>query len=637
MKIKISILLILIGFTASAQWANFNPYGVQKSASGDSLRLVGSATGQYLNVPTTKMLRSAITASAYTAGYGMSLAGQQFRVDTNIVANLTKSNYYNNDAIQKIGNIYSYGKFSVAGNYSTMNRHSFDDYSIITSSTDQNLGYGVFDASTELRGTANNDHLIGYQARMINNSSITGNGFMGYYTRLVNNGNASHMQSISIGNVNNGSLNLSTGIIISQPYGSGTIGGNSGIIIQDMDKGSSSNYAIYTNKGVVRFGDQVIAASMIVDKKPTLAPEVVRLIDLANYFEKNGDNVVTGSTQFVRPVFGVPAINDDQFVVKSQLNSKLNTNNPTATGTLTTPQLRVTNFGGGVLYSDASGNINNVNVLPVSLGGTGVTASTGTGSVFVLNNAPTLINPQVGTQAVNDNSVKAASTAYADRAASNNVQNSLIPASGTKAASVDAVNVGLNTSANWKGESLAVTSKAVGDFIYYNGTNWINKQITATAPLSWNNTTGNMSFNDSAYAKLSGGNLFTGFQTFSNGSSQPIAGFSESGFLNSLQSNTLTTNVITYLPSDGGQLVNDTYTGKKQVLTASGNGSATTISIAHGMTGVTSSSWVSAIANNVASSGIQYVTVDASNVNIFYTVAPVSGTNNLLYSIEVKK
>ncbi|MES2593152.1 MAG: GDSL-type esterase/lipase family protein [Bacteroidota bacterium] len=77
-------------------------------------------------------------------------------------------------------------------------------------------------------------------------------------------------------------------------------------------------------------------------------------------------------------------------------------------------------------------------------------------------------------------------------------------------------------------------------------------------------------------------------------------------------------------------------TGYKQVRTASGSGVATTISIAHGLTGVTSSSYVSAIANNAASAGIQYVTVDATSVNIFYTVAPASGTNNLTYSIEIK-
>ncbi len=76
--------------------------------------------------------------------------------------------------------------------------------------------------------------------------------------------------------------------------------------------------------------------------------------------------------------------------------------------------------------------------------------------------------------------------------------------------------------------------------------------------------------------------------------------------------------------------------GSKQVRTASGSGVATTISIAHGLTSVTSSSYVSAIANNAASAGIQYVTVDATSVNIFYTVAPAIGTNNLTYSIEIK-
>lgn len=139
------------------------------------------------------------------------------------------------------------------------------------------------------------------------------------------------------------------------------------------------------------------------------------------------------------------------------------------------------------------------------------------------------------------------------------VQNSLSPSSTTLAPSVDAVNAGLNTSANWKGESLAVTSKAVGDFIYYNGTNWINKQITATAPLSWNNTTGNMSFNDSAYPKLSGGNSFTGVQNFTSGSVQLLSGFTDSGFINTLSAGTLTTNVSTYLPPNGGVIatIND--------------------------------------------------------------------------------
>lgn len=71
-------------------------------------------------------------------------------------------------------------------------------------------------------------------------------------------------------------------------------------------------------------------------------------------------------------------------------------------------------------------------------------------------------------------------------------------------------------------------------------------------------------------------------------------------------------------------------------LTASGTGSATTISIAHGITGVSSTSKVFVTPKNAASAGFQYVTTDATNVNIVYSVAPASGTNNLSYDVEIK-
>lgn len=70
--------------------------------------------------------------------------------------------------------------------------------------------------------------------------------------------------------------------------------------------------------------------------------------------------------------------------------------------------------------------------------------------------------------------------------------------------------------------------------------------------------------------------------------------------------------------------------------TASGNGSATTIVIPHGLTGVSSTSAVQVGARNAASAGISYWTSDATNINIVYTVAPASGTNNLSYTISIK-
>lgn len=50
---------------------------------------------------------------------------------------------------------------------------------------------------------------------------------------------------------------------------------------------------------------------------------------------------------------------------------------------------------------------------------TSVAAQTGTGSTFVMNTAPTMTNPVVGTQTQGDSSTKAASTAYVDTAITN--------------------------------------------------------------------------------------------------------------------------------------------------------------------------------------------------------------------------
>lgn len=52
----------------------------------------------------------------------------------------------------------------------------------------------------------------------------------------------------------------------------------------------------------------------------------------------------------------------------------------------------------------------------------------------------------------------------------------------------------LDNSAKWQGENIATSSKAVGDVVSYNGTNWINKPITALSPLSWDASTSTVYF-----------------------------------------------------------------------------------------------------------------------------------------------
>ena len=84
------------------------------------------------------------------------------------------------------------------------------------------------------------------------------------------------------------------------------------------------------------------------------------------------------------------------------------------------------------------------------------------------------------------------------------------------------------------------------------------------------------------------------------------------------------------------QIASTAFVGSMQNYTASGTGAATTITIAHGLTGITGTSKVIVQPLNAASSGISYCTIDATNVSVIYTIAPALGTNNLNYSIHIK-
>jgi len=84
------------------------------------------------------------------------------------------------------------------------------------------------------------------------------------------------------------------------------------------------------------------------------------------------------------------------------------------------------------------------------------------------------------------------------------------------------------------------------------------------------------------------------------------------------------------------QLATTAFAPKMLIKTASGTGAALSFSIPHGITGITTANAVSVDPNNAASAGVSYSTIDATNVNIFYTVAPVTGTNNLSFSIIIK-
>jgi hypothetical protein len=76
-------------------------------------------------------------------------------------------------------------------------------------------------------------------------------------------------------------------------------------------------------------------------------------------------------------------------------------------------------------------------------------------------------------------------------------------------------------------------------------------------------------------------------------------------------------------------------TGGYGQATLSGNGSSTSFTIAHGLAGISGTSKVFLTARSTASAGWAYIDLNATNINIFYTAAPASGTNNLLFDWQI--
>ncbi len=88
-----------------------------------------------------------------------------------------------------------------------------------------------------------------------------------------------------------------------------------------------------------------------------------------------------------------------------------------------------------------------------------------------------------------------------------------------------------------------------------------------------------------------------------------------------------------YENGQGRRYVNDADMGSS---TQSGNSSTTTFTIAHGLSNVSSTSFCQITPRSLAAVGSFYVTTDATNINIIYSTAPGTGTNNLTWSYTIK-
>ncbi len=129
-----------------------------------------------------------------------------------------------------------YGAFRVSRTFTTLNRHSFDDYSTLDPSSGD-LGYGVFDASTVMTGNKNNNHFIAYQSRLSHTSSGNLYGTYGMAGMLVLNTHGG-----------TGLLTHNYGLLVYDVAGTGSITNNYGLYIDNISRGTNK-WSIYSNGG----------------------------------------------------------------------------------------------------------------------------------------------------------------------------------------------------------------------------------------------------------------------------------------------------------------------------------------------------------------------------------------------------
>jgi hypothetical protein len=119
------------------------------------------------------------------------------------------------------------------------NGHGFSDSSHVDRSGGA-VAYASFDSRILVAGSQNYDHFAGFQA----GASI---GTSGTTTK--------HYGLVTILEVTAGVVTNAYDVYGFDPTGAGVITNNYGIYMPDKTKGTTLNYAIYTNLGLVRFGD----------------------------------------------------------------------------------------------------------------------------------------------------------------------------------------------------------------------------------------------------------------------------------------------------------------------------------------------------------------------------------------------
>lgn len=172
--------------------------------------------------------------------------------DANVIhttGNESKSGILNmTDKIQFGTAKTTYGQaIAVSKTLNSMNAHIFDDYSILNSSISPAQGFGIFDASTEMTGTANYDHFQAYQSRL----KFSGSG------NIIGDYGLNGFLSLN-SNTGTGVVAKNHGVYILDIEGTGPVTYNAGVRIAPILRGDT-NWAIDSEGGDSRFNGNIFS------------------------------------------------------------------------------------------------------------------------------------------------------------------------------------------------------------------------------------------------------------------------------------------------------------------------------------------------------------------------------------------
>lgn len=225
----------------------------------------GSNHSSYYDVPVTTTTDGVVNKSVVS---GLTTTNALNSLDARILGTatflpvFTGSNSIGNSEIFKDGsNGYKTGTqnttygvgLSVSKLLTVINRHTFDDYSLINT-VSPNEGYGTFDASTEMAGSLPNDHFNGYQSRLNYSSSSAMSGPNSAIYGLT--GYLSQNRITGTGHIT-----VAKGFFARDLGGaSGTVDNLYGLHIDAQTKGSITNWDIHATGKNNHFGAVMIGA-----------------------------------------------------------------------------------------------------------------------------------------------------------------------------------------------------------------------------------------------------------------------------------------------------------------------------------------------------------------------------------------